>query len=91
LEATIVAEAFTLSNAMAVPPADSGTIWELNENSGPPGETMPVRSTVPANSLKLVSVMVDVSDVPGVRDNVIGLVARSKSGPATTVTVVICT
>lgn len=79
-----------MSTAVALPPSGSGTLEGLNEKVVPPGATVPLRFTVPVKLLKLVNVMVDVSDEPGVRVIVVGFRDMSKSGPATTVTVVVC-
>jgi len=76
--------------AAAVPPSGRETLEGVIEKIGPSDGTEPDRLTVPVKLFRLVNVMVDVSDEPGFRDNAVGLAETSKSGPATTVTVVVC-
>ena len=90
LLAVIVPAALTVSVDVASPLPKNTMLGGLSENVGPPGEAVPVRFTVPVKSLKLVTVIVDEPDEPGVRASAAGLGDMPKSGPATTVTVVVC-
>ena len=90
LLAVIVPAALTVSVDVASPLPENTMLEGFSENVGPPGGTVPVMSTVPVNSLKLVTVIVDEPDEPGVRASAAGFEDMPKSGPATNVTVVVC-
>lgn len=79
-----------MSTASSIPVPENAMLGGLNHKVGPSGETIPVRFTVPVKLLKLVTIIVDVPDEPEVRVNVAGSEEMPKSGPATTVTVVLC-
>lgn len=90
LFAAVVPAALTARTDGIVPLPENIMFGGLSEKVGPSGETVPVRFTVPAKSLKLVNVIEDESDEPGVRASSAGPADMSKSGPATTVIVVLC-
>lgn len=79
-----------MSTAVAVPPSGTETSNGVIEKIKSPGVMVPDRLTGPVKLLRLVNVMVDVLEEPGTRDSVLGFRDRSKSGPATTVTVAVC-
>ena len=88
--AAVVPAALTARTEGIVPLPENTMLGGLSAKVGPSGETIPVRFTVPAKSLKLFNVIVDESDEPGVRASAAGSADMSKSGPATAVTVVLC-
>ena len=90
LLAAVVPAALTVRTDGIVPLPENTMFGGPSEKVGPSGETAPVRFTVPEKSLKLVNVIVDESDEPGVRASAAGPADMPKSGPATTVTVVLC-
>ena len=74
----------------AVPPPGRVTLAGFSDTVGPLGETLPVRSTVPENPLKLVIVMVEAPEDPTGTTNPEGLAAMPKSAPTTAKTVAVC-
>ncbi len=58
----VVAKAVTLRTAVAVPSGGTVTLRELTEKASPLGDPVTKRSTVPLKLLKLVTVIVDVTD-----------------------------
>jgi hypothetical protein len=62
------------------PPDVRLTVVGFNETDGPLGETETSRLTVPANPARLVKLIVDVADDPGVTARPLGLGEMKKSG-----------
>ena len=78
----------TVSVTLVDPPGDSVTVVVLKVAPGPP-ETLVVSVTVPVNPLRLVSVIVEVPDAPAWNVIEFGLADMLKSGPRTTVTLIL--
>ncbi len=68
----------TVSVELPVPPAVRVTVGELKDIVSPIGDDAAVRLTVPAKPLRLVSVMVDVAEVPCVTFSEVGLAVMLK-------------
>jgi len=67
---------------LAVRPEDNETLVGFNERLGPVGELIAASETLPANPLRLESVMVEVAEEPGVLVRLLGLADMLKSGEA---------
>ena len=78
----------TVSVTLFDPPGDRGTVVVLKVAPGPP-ETLDVRVTVPLNPLRLVSVIVEIPDEPAGNVMEFGVADMPKSGPRTTVTLIL--
>ena len=63
-----------------VPPDARLTLVGFNEADGPLGETAATRFTVSANPARLVSLIVDVAEDPGVKARPLGFAEMKKSG-----------
>jgi hypothetical protein len=73
-------EELTDSVDVAVPPAVRVTLVELNDRLSPLGELVADRATVPAKSLRLARVMVDVEEDPALMVSEEGFAEMVKSG-----------
>lgn len=74
----------TVRIELAVPPPRRVMLEGLRLAVGPDGETVAVRTTVPANALMLVTLIVDVPDEPGVMVRLPGVGMMMKSGTEVT-------
>ncbi len=61
------------------PLGDRATVDGLRDGKGPEGETVTLRDKLPDNPLRLVSVMLELEDVPAGTDREPGLTEIAKS------------
>jgi hypothetical protein len=69
----VVDDVETVRVEVPVPPAERVTVAGLKDADGPFGETALEMLTVPVNPPRLVRLIVEVADVPGVRARPFGL------------------
>ena len=69
----VVEDVDTVRVEVPVPPAERVTVAGLKDADGPLGETALEMLTVPVNPPRLVRLIVEVADVPGVRARPFGL------------------
>lgn len=70
----------TVNVEVPVPPEGMLTLIGLNEIDGPLGETEAIKFTVLENPARLVRLMVEVAEDPGVTASPLGLGEMKKSG-----------
>ena len=70
----------TVKVELPVPPDARLTLVGFNEADGPLGETVAKRFTALANPARLVRLIVDVAEAPGVTARPLGFAEMKKSG-----------